>query len=530
MNRIKLLLKYFIGNSFYNASSNIKSRNLAIVMYILIIIGISTPIANMIDSMYPNFASIGQEGYLLSIIFLIGSLTLLVLGVYDILDSFFFSQDIEPLMPLPFKSGEIMIGKFITCLVDMYIYLSITIIPLISFGLNAKIGFSYFLMIIPVYLFAPIIIVIFCILITMILMSFINVSKYQNTFKIIFGTLGIVLILGVYSLNSTGLNSENVSVALRNKTALVDLTNKIFITTTFSVKALIYSNSLKGLLNLGLLILISIVALIIAYFLGKLMYKKILSRNLNVYSERKNILENNKDKVVVRSSVRKAMVLRELRTILRDPSNFINCVVMIVYMPIFIFFIKGNILAGDTQLAKDTIIMAATFIVTALTIAGNSVASTALSREGKEIFISKYIPVDYKVQIQSKLIVSFIVNGLALILGIAILIYLKASPLVIVMSLLVQMGTIVAISLWGMILDYLSPKLEWTDTKNLYSKNFKPLLVMLICLVIGGFNIGLIVTKSPIIVFLIDISILLIVSLILYKILMKKGLEAYKRL
>lgn len=45
MNRIKLLLKYFIGNSFNNASSNIKSKNLAIVMYILIIIGISTPIA-----------------------------------------------------------------------------------------------------------------------------------------------------------------------------------------------------------------------------------------------------------------------------------------------------------------------------------------------------------------------------------------------------------------------------------------------------------------------------------------------------
>lgn len=115
-------------------------------------------------------------------------------------------------------------------------------------------------------------------------------------------------------------------------------------------------------------------------------------------------------------------------------------------------------------------------------------------------------------------------------MGIAILIYIKASPLVIVMSLLVQMGTIVAISLGGMILDYLSPKLEWTDTKNLYSKNFKPLLVMLICLVICGLNIGLIVTQSPIIIFLIDIIILLIVSLILYKVLMKKGLELYKRL
>ena len=82
-----------------------------------------------------------------------------------------------------------------------------------------------------------------------------------------------------------------------------------------------------------------------------------------MYIVGKNILEDNKEKVVVRSSVRKSMVLRELRTILRDPSNFINCVVMIVYMPIFIFifFIKGNILSGDTKLAKDTIIMAATF-------------------------------------------------------------------------------------------------------------------------------------------------------------------------
>ncbi len=42
------------------------------------------------------------------------------------------------------------------------------------------------------------------------------------------------------------------------------------------------------------------------------MYNKILSRNLNVYSERKNILENNKDKVVVRSSVRKTMILKRL--------------------------------------------------------------------------------------------------------------------------------------------------------------------------------------------------------------------------
>lgn len=129
-------------------------------------------------------------------IFLTGTFTLLVLRVYDILDSFFFSKDIEPLMPLPFKSSEIMIGKFITCLVDMYIYLSITIIPLISFGIKAKMGFSYYIMLISIYLLIPIMTMIFCILVNMILMSLINVTKYQNSFRIIFGTLGIILILG----------------------------------------------------------------------------------------------------------------------------------------------------------------------------------------------------------------------------------------------------------------------------------------------------------------------------------------------
>ena len=185
-----------------------------------------------------------------SMIFLTGTFTLLVLRVYDILDSFFFSKDIEPLMPLPFKSSEIMIGKFITCLVDMYIYLSITIIPLISFGIKAKMGFSYYIMLISIYLLIPIMTMIFCILVNMILMSLINVTKYQNSFRIIFGTLGIILILGGYSLNSTGLNEEEITLGLENKIGLLNKSNKIFLNINFAVKALMNSNSIEGVMNL----------------------------------------------------------------------------------------------------------------------------------------------------------------------------------------------------------------------------------------------------------------------------------------
>lgn len=531
MKRIKILLKYFLGNSFNNASNGIKSKNLAILFYVLILFGLSIPIADMIDNMYEPFSKIGQEGYLLSIIFLLGSLVVLVLGIYDILDSFFFSQDIEPLMPLPFKSSEIMIGKFITCLIDMYIYLAIIILPLITFGINNGEGITYFLMMILVYLFSPIVVVVFCILITMILMSFINISKYQNVFKIVFGTLGIIIMLGIYSLNSMGINQESISLAMQQNDGLINLTNKLFITNIFSAKALLYSNSLEGLINLVILIVISILALTIAYSLGKMLYNKILNNRLNVYSERKNILQKEGNKVIVRNSKIKTLIIREFRTILRDPSNFINCVVMLLYMPvfIFIFFLKGHPLAGDSQNKIDIIIMSATFLVTSLTITGNSVAATALSREGKDIFVSKYIPVDYKIQIHAKIITSFMINGLVLILGLVIVIYLKASPLVIILSLLIQLGTLIAISLVGILLDYSSPKLSWVDTKNLYSKNFKPLLIMLVCLIFGALNFSLMLTNSVILIFLIDIILLIIVSGVLYKLLIKTALETYKK-
>lgn len=531
MKRIRLLLKYFVGNSFNNSSTGIKNKNLAMLFYVFIIIAISMPIAGLVDSMYPTFAAIGQEGYVLSFIFLIGSLTLLILGIYDILDSFFFSQDIEPMMSLPFTSSEIMICKFITCLIDMYVYLLITILPLISFGLNSNGGFSYFLMAIPVYLFAPIVVIILCILIIMVLMSFINISKYQNVFKGIFGTLGIVFMAGIYLLNSAGISQENVTLAMSEKNGLVELTNKALITNTFSVKALLYSDSSVGLMNLGLLIIVSVMALIIAYMLGKIMYNKILSKNLSVYSERENIFEKHGDKVIVSNSKKKAIVLKELRTIFRDPSNFINCVVMLIYMPVllFVFLLKGDLLSDKSQEFRDIIILGVTFLATALTISGNAAAATALSREGKEIFVSKYIPVDYKTQIHAKIIVSLMINGLVLILGIILTIYLKASPTVIIMSLLIQIVTIILISLAGILLDYSSPKLDWVDTKNLYSKNFKPLIIMFACLLVGLANLGLMVTKSIIIIFLVDIILLSVVSFILYKILMKTGLNLYKK-
>ena len=56
------------------------------------------------------------------------------------------------------------------------------------------------------------------------------------------------------------------------------------------------------------------------------------------------------------------------------------------------------------------ILLAVLFLVTALFISAGAAGITAVSREGKDIVIAKYIPVEYKIQLYAKIISSLCIN------------------------------------------------------------------------------------------------------------------------
>ena len=121
MNRIKVATRFFLKNSLGEMFNNKMSSTLMMLFMGFLVLILSIPICSTIVMSYDLFKQINQEGYLLSLILLLGSLATFIMGIYTVLNVFFFAEDIEILMPMPFKMSEIMISKFVVALINMYI-------------------------------------------------------------------------------------------------------------------------------------------------------------------------------------------------------------------------------------------------------------------------------------------------------------------------------------------------------------------------------------------------------------------------
>ena len=182
---------------------------------------------------------------------------------------------------------------------------------------------------------------------------------------------------------------------------------------------------LKGLLFILAALVISIAAFGIYYIIGGNLYYKGIVGSSETYSKKENIFKGkDSDKIVRTSSPIKALVMRDIKVIFRTPQFFINCIAMLFYMPAIMgmgLFTRGSgigeILSKSTDYYGFALV--AVFGFAALAISTGGAASTAVSREGKDFMVSRYIPISAKDQLKSKIISSLLVNeiGSVIVIG-----------------------------------------------------------------------------------------------------------------
>jgi ABC-2 type transport system permease protein len=543
MSRLKIITKYFIRNAIDEMFSGSKMKPALLIALMLFTVSmISLPITFMIVGAYDSFHAANQEGILLSLIFSLGSTISFFFGVYTIMNVFYFSEDIEVILPLPFKSSEIVFGKFAAALINMYIYTGMLILPLIAYGIESRASIMYYLYGIIALVVTPILPMIYASLICMILMRFTNLSKHKDAFRMVSGCLSLVLIVGFNYFNSNMGKSVDSGEMLQKMSegnnSLLNVMNSIFITDKLTSFGLLYNNHINGLLYIVLSLLIGVTAFLIYYFVGGKLYMKGIIGISEAYSKRENILENGKaDKLTKKNSPIKALVIRDIKIIFRTPQFFINCVAMLLYMPAILgmgIFSKGqlshirNLLSSNgTSLYRFAIVAA--FIVGTTCVMGGGAGSTALSREGRDFLVSKYIPVHYKTQLYSKIISSLCINQIGTIIVAIILILVGASPILFVLGLISSFAGIFFVTIFGMYIDYRSPKLNWENEKAMYKNNYMPLFIMLIIFVQGALLVILaLIIKNYLIIFLMTIGLVSLGSFIFYKGLVKHARRVYR--
>lgn len=317
---------------------------------------------------------------------------------------FYFSKDIETLMPYPIKPIELLFAKFNTVLSLLYgTELVFMFLPMIMYGLDAKMTFLYFISLVVVMFLLPIFITLIIGIINLALIHLIKLIKNKNVYQLFITTLLISIIaIGEYFY------IKNMAMADK------DLINTLISLNDISIyfnKSTIILNPLVDILQqkniivniLKLLILYSVLLVPFAYIGAKTYLKTLLKTT--IYSKKNKNRKINLEKECKQKSLLKAYIENEWKYIKKNILFLIQYIfpitMLLVFGLVISIYIKINVLSKNVEIANFLnslslniegfcVILGLCQVLFSLP----SLSLTAISRYGRSAYFIKYIPIN----------------------------------------------------------------------------------------------------------------------------------------
>lgn len=482
-------------------------------LLVLLALGFIPMIASfvaMAASSYNGLAMINQEGLIVSLGVVASCLIVFVFGIFYVMATFYFSSDIENLLPLPLKSSTIISAKFAVVLVYEYLTELLFLLPMcVTYGVLSHSGVIFYLYTIIIFFTLPIVPLVAASFISMIIMRFIPFAKNKDAFKTIAGILGLTIGIGVnivfQKFGASAANQKQMlELMTKGNNSLVQTTSAIFPTAKLATNALVFNTAANGIVNMLLFLVVTIALLGILLVLGEVLYFKGVIGISEAASKRKKLSNEELEQSTIQSSSLKSYTIKELKLLFRTPAYFMNCVLMNFLFPI-IFLIpvlsqpelvsqlgKARTLLNGAKL-PGFIIAIACGVMMFISVA-NPTACTAISREGKNLFVCKYLPISYGKQIAAKVLSAIILNfiGLGLLIVTVMLIFIP--PVYLLLQLIVIAILVILFSVFlGILIDLTFPKLEWDSEQRAVKQNINVIILMLLGTVIAGLSIVIII-------------------------------------
>lgn len=547
-NLTKILFKNG-GGLFQVEGKNKKIKTLALSAVIVAsFLPLSVGLYYGIRQIFPGLKTIGAEAAILSSALAIISFVVFMFGIFMVLNIFYFSTEIEFLLPLPLKPSDILSAKLFVAIAYEYLIITMFYLPVVlAYGIEDKAGALFILYSLLIFLMLPIIPLVMASIINIIIMRFSNLGKHKEFTKVIGGIFGLFLILGInFYTQSKAMNFENpqdlVSL-ITNKNSLINLTAKIFPLSKYGSLSLLYSANFNGLLNL--LIFIGISALIFLAFviLGNGLYIKGVIGISEAPSKRTKMTKEKMRREVVSGSPFVSYFWKEIRILFRTSIYFLNCILMNFLWPVFILIpmftnketansftmLRGA--ANSTQITAYVLLGVFAFMI--FISSSNVITSTSISREGKYFYVNKYIPLPYKTQIMAKVFSGVFISyiGVLLVIFVGELV-LRFSIGTLLIMLIISPIAVLFPNLLGVIVDLLNPKLKWDSEQKAVKQNINSLIAMFGGAAIIGVVIFILfkISIAAKTILIVTIIITGLFDLVMYLIIDKKGSNLCERI
>ena len=493
LKNIKNLTKLFIKDSTNKIDiikdNKINKKSIWFWIIIILVIGIIQFSSKLIDF----FEKRGQPEIFLNGYFLFLMILLIIEAIMITVNIFYFSKDLENILPMPFKPIEILISKFITVLSFLYGTLIIfAFIPLNIYGVTVDIGLMYFVNVVLCLIIFPIFPAVFIVIITMLLMNLFEKLKNKNliqiglTFFLIF-----ILIFGLYFIFNNSKNNysdlENINpIELKIKNI-----NNYFIILKPIINILEKNNLFKNLIYYFYLILINLFLFFIFIFIGKKLYLKQILK-MSFFEKNKKIKIINLNKKIKKNKIYKSYIKKEIKNIIKNPLFFIKCIYPILINTFVVSLILAIVIPQVKEVAYEQNLTPSVefsirdifYIIGGIQIIGlfNKTTITAISREGSNAYILKFLPIDLYRQFVYKNIPQIFMNTISSTIILSIL-YFNIDVLnlkYIILLFFINFILYCINSYLLLIINLLIPKNKWNSEHEIFKNNKNFLIQYLI--------------------------------------------------
>jgi ABC-2 type transport system permease protein len=393
------------------------------------------------------------------------------------------------MLGLPLRPYEILGAKLITLVVYEYIFEAFILLPmLVAYGIKSGADILFIVYSAVLFALLPIIGLVMAAVIIMLVMRFTRFGKNKQVFNFVGGIIGLGIAIGFNVAIQTSVNSmsaEQIVALTTGQSSLTELLSRIFPGIGFAANALIGSASVTGLWNLLLFMVCAAAAVALFLGFGQLLYFKGLAGVTEAAAKRKSLSSEELDRSTASTPVTRAYVIKELRLLTRSPIAFLNCVLMNFLWPVLIIVMLIG--GGQLETLKPFIATMNSGLLIAILVgfgafisSANAITSTAISREGKTLYFTKYIPVSMSKQLDAKAMSGILLSGVGILLLSVLAVFLGASILTAVIAFVLGMITTLAGSYAGLLIDAARPKLSWMNEQQAIKQNMNVMLHMLL--------------------------------------------------
>lgn len=503
MNNIFLLTKVFLKNSMFkkintNLEDNNSKKVIKTIGYIIIFAYIVGVFGVLSYQMIDMLNSVNQAALFLGMLLLSIAILVLIQSAFSAMNLFYFSKDIENVLPLPVKSYQILIAKFNVLMITEYVVICIfALVPLIIYGILTGAGKLFYLYgLITLFTF-PIFPAIIATFFIVVFMSFTKFVKNKEKLQLIGTIVTIALVFGVQFsfFGQNDIETEQLVQMLTKTNGLVEILDDYFITLKPALNTLINYNTTSGAESVLICIGITIGFFILfVLFAQKLYLRGVIGAVSSGKGRRKNNYKlNYNQKNIVHTYVEKEMII-----LFKNPIYFMQCVLPPIIMPILfaiVFFLNHdglstfNIFSINNSIGLCVVLGVIAFLMSMVFI-----PITAFSKDGTDAIFTKYIPVSYYKQFIYKMIPSIIISIFIIAITFIIISFIfKMSVNFIVGGVLNSLLIIVLYSYLMQIVDLKRPKLNWDTEYAVVKQNFNMIfcfafsLVYVVIFILGGY-------------------------------------------